>query len=75
MHDAMVDTMIMCSVEERMECELIRSNDGLAADIGPGERIVAIEIVDGNELVPDPWAKGGPPGMQNWRKSRCIFST
>jgi uncharacterized protein YuzE len=35
-----------------VECEVIRLNDQVAVDIGPGERIVAIEVPDASELLP-----------------------
>jgi len=35
-----------------MECEVIRLNDQVAVDIGPGERVVAIEVLDASELTP-----------------------
>ena len=35
-----------------MECEVIRLNDQVAVDVGPGEQIVAIEVLDANELIP-----------------------
>jgi len=40
-------------LEERLECEVIRLNDQVAVDIGPGERIVAIEVLDASELIPE----------------------
>lgn len=35
-----------------MECETIRLNDQVAVDIGPGERIVSIEVLDASEMIP-----------------------
>lgn len=34
-----------------MECEVIRLNDQVAVDIGPGERVVAIEVLDASEIT------------------------
>ncbi|MFP3898655.1 MAG: hypothetical protein ACLFVD_05030 [Dehalococcoidia bacterium] len=31
---------------------MIRLNDQVAVDIGPGERIVALEVLDASELSP-----------------------
>lgn len=39
-------------MEEWVECEVIRLNDRVAIDIEPGERIVAIEVLDASELIP-----------------------
>jgi uncharacterized protein YuzE len=51
-YDPTVDALTIRFVEERLECEVIRLNDQVAIDIGPGERIVAIEILDASELIP-----------------------
>jgi uncharacterized protein YuzE len=50
-YDPGVDALTIRFVEERVECEVIRLNDQVAVDIGPGERIVAIEILDASELI------------------------
>jgi uncharacterized protein YuzE len=47
-----VDALTIRFVDEPAECEVIRLNDQVAIDIGPGERIVAIEVLDASELVP-----------------------
>ncbi len=52
-YDPTVDALTIRFVEEHLECEVIRLNDQVAVDIGPGERIVAIEILDASELIPD----------------------
>ena len=51
-YDPTVDALSIRLVEERVECETIRLTDQVAVDIGPGERIVAIEVLDASELVP-----------------------
>jgi len=51
-YDPSVDALTVRFVEERMECEVIRLNDQVAVDIGPGERIVALEVLDASELIP-----------------------
>jgi len=57
-YDPTVDALYMRLVEQRVECEVIRLNDQVAVDIGPGERIVGIEILDASELIPDLREKG-----------------
>ena len=52
-YDPTVDALNIRLVEERLECEVIRLNDQVAVDIGPGECIVAIEVLDASELIPD----------------------
>jgi uncharacterized protein YuzE len=51
-YDPAVDALTIRLVEERVECEVLRLNDQVALDIGPGERIVAIEILDASDLIP-----------------------
>ena len=51
-YDPAVDALSIRLIEERVECEVIRLNDRVAVDIGPGERIVAIEVLDASEVVP-----------------------
>lgn len=52
-YDPSVDALYIRFVEGRVECEVIRLNEQVAVDIGPGERIVGIEILDASELVPN----------------------
>jgi len=47
-----VDALTIRLVEEKVECEVIRLNDHVAVDIGPWERIVAIELLDASKLIP-----------------------
>ena len=51
-YDSSVDALSIRLVEERVECESIRLNDQVAIDMGPDERIVAIEVLDASELIP-----------------------
>ena len=51
-YDPTVDALTIRLVEERLECEVIQLNDQVAIDIGPGQRIVAIEILDASDLIP-----------------------
>ncbi len=57
-YDPTVDALYIRLIEQRVECEVIRLNDQVAIDIGPGERIVGIEILDAGELIPDLREKG-----------------
>lgn len=51
-YDPTVDALTIRLVEERVECEVIQLNDQVAINIGPGQRIVAIEILDASDLIP-----------------------
>jgi uncharacterized protein YuzE len=57
-YDPDVDALTIRLIEEKVECEVIRLSDQVAIDIGPGERIVAIEILDASELIPGLKEKG-----------------
>lgn len=57
-YDPTVEALTIRLVEERVECQVIRLNDQVAVDIGPGERIVAIEVLDASELIPGLKEKG-----------------
>ena len=52
------DSLSIRFVEEPMECEVIRLSAQVAVDIGPGERLVALEVLDASELVPGLCEKG-----------------
>ena len=51
-YDPRVDALTIRLVDERVGCEVIRLSDQVAIDIGPAERIVAIEVLDASELIP-----------------------
>ena len=52
-YDPEVDALTIRLIEEQVECEVIRLSDQIALDFGPGDRLVAIEILDASELIPD----------------------
>lgn len=57
-YDPTVDALTIRLVEERVECQVIQLNDQVSVDIGPGERVVAIEVLDASELIPGLKEKG-----------------
>lgn len=57
-YDPTVDALTIRLIEEKVECEVIQLSDQVAVDIGPGERLVAIEILDASELIPGLKEKG-----------------
>lgn len=57
-YDPTVDALTIRLVEEKVECEVIRLSDQVAIDIGPGERVVAIEVLDASEVIPGLKEKG-----------------
>ncbi|MEZ8217591.1 Uncharacterized protein YuzE [Candidatus Fervidibacteria bacterium JGI MDM2 SSWTFF-3-K9] len=52
-YDPEVDALTIRFVEEQVECEVIRLTDQVALDIGPNEQLVAIEILDASDLIPN----------------------
>ena len=51
-YDPTVDALTIRLFEGPVEGEVIRLNDRVAVDIGPGEQVVSIEILDASEVVP-----------------------
>jgi len=52
-YDPEVYALTIRLIEEQVECEVIQLNDQIALDFGPGDRLIAIEILDTSELIPD----------------------
>ena len=50
-YDAEVDALYIRLVEGEHECRTLRLNDEIALNIGPGEQLVGIEILDARELL------------------------
>jgi len=57
-YDPSVDALDIRLLEGKIECESIHLSDQVSLDIGPDGRIVAIEVLDASELVPDLKSKG-----------------
>ncbi|MCR4292615.1 MAG: DUF2283 domain-containing protein [Candidatus Kuenenia sp.] len=50
-YDPIVDALDIRLIEDKMECEVIHLTDQVSIDIGPGGKVVAIEILDASELI------------------------
>ena len=50
-YDPTVDALYIRFTEEAVECEVIRLNDRVAVNIGPGERVIGIEVLDASEVL------------------------
>ena len=57
-YDPSVDALDIRLLEEKLECEIIHLSDQVSIDIGPRGKIVAIEVLDASELIPDLKEKG-----------------
>ena len=52
-YDPSVDALDIRIIEENLECEVIHLSDQVSVDIGPEGKLVALEILDASELIPD----------------------
>jgi uncharacterized protein YuzE len=50
-YDPTVDALYIRLVEGEVQCEVVRLNDRVAVNIGPGEQVVGIEVLDASELL------------------------
>lgn len=50
-YDPTVDALYIRFVEGPVECEVLRLNDRVAVNIGPGEQVVGIEVLDASEVL------------------------
>lgn len=57
-YDPSVDALDIRLLEGKIECEVIHLSDQVSIDIGLDGKVVAIEILDATELIPDLKVKG-----------------
>ena len=50
-YDPEVDALYIRLIEGKQECRTLRLNDEIALNIGPGETLVGIEILDAKEVL------------------------
>jgi uncharacterized protein YuzE len=50
-YDPTVDALYIRLVEGQVQCEVVRLNDRVAVNIGPGEQVVGIEVLDASEVL------------------------
>jgi uncharacterized protein YuzE len=50
-YDPAADALYIRFVEGPVQCEVIRLNDQVAVNIGPGEQVVGIEVLDASEVM------------------------
>jgi uncharacterized protein YuzE len=50
-YDSKVDALYIRLVEGEQECRTLRLNEEIALNIGPGETLVGIEILDAKEVL------------------------
>lgn len=52
-YDPQVDALDIRFVEAQVACETVHLSDQVALDFGPDGRLVAVEILDASELIPE----------------------
>lgn len=50
-YDPEVDALYIRLIEGKYECRTLRLNEEIALNIGPGEKLVGIEILDAKEVL------------------------
>jgi len=50
-YDPEVDALYIRLIEGKHECRTVRLNEEIALNIGPGEKLVGIEILDATEVL------------------------
>ena len=50
-YDPEVDALCIRLIEGEYECRTLRLNEEIALNIGPGEKLVGIEILDAKEVL------------------------
>lgn len=50
-YDSEVDALYIRLIEGEQECRTLRLNDEIALNIGPGETLVGIEIIDAKAVL------------------------
>ena len=50
-YDPQVDALYIRFVEGPIECEVLQINDRVALNLGPGERVIGIEVLDASEVL------------------------
>jgi uncharacterized protein YuzE len=50
-YDPTVDALYIRFVEGPVECEVLQINDRVAINVGPGERVIGIEVLDASQVL------------------------
>jgi uncharacterized protein YuzE len=50
-YDSEIDALYIRLIEGKHECRTVRLNEEIALNIGPGEKLVGIEILDASEVL------------------------
>ncbi len=58
-YDSEIDALYIRLIEGKQECRTVRLNEEIALNIGTGEKLVGIEILDAREVL----GAGKPPSV------------
>lgn len=58
-YDPEVDAVYIRLIDGKHECRTVRLNEEVALNIGPGEKLVGIEILDAKQVL----GRGQPPSV------------
>ena len=50
-YDAEIDALYIKLIDGHHECRTVRLNEEIALNLGPGEKLVGIEILDAKEVL------------------------
>jgi len=50
-YDSEIDALYIRLIEGQYECRTVRLNEEIALNLGPGEKLVGIEILDAKEVL------------------------
>jgi uncharacterized protein YuzE len=50
-YDPEIDALYIRLIEGKQECRTVRLNEEVALNIGPGEKLVGIEILDARQVL------------------------
>ena len=50
-YDSTVDALYIRFIEDPVECEMVHLNNAVTVNIGPGEQVVGIEVLDASQFL------------------------
>ncbi len=50
-YDPEIDALYIRLIEGQFECRTVRLNEEIVLNIGPGEKLIGIEIIDAKEVL------------------------
>ncbi len=66
-YDPEVDALYIRIIEGKQECRTLRLNEEIALNVGPGEALVGIEILDASQVL----GEGQVPAIERENLRAC----